>query len=573
MLRACTRYRERIHPFATRAVCAVTLVLALSPAMAAQPPRPIAEFPEKPVLVQLTDGTLMAFFERMEPDGQTVTARTSPDLGRTWAEESRVMVLPREPGGWSLPEAFVDHEGEVHLFFLNDAHTGVILTGEDQRPKAGRLRDRSLDIWHARSRDMRARWEEPQKIWEGYTGALNSVIQTRTGRILLPFSCLTDRTWANRGEGLDAFTFRGQFDSTLVYSDDGGDTWTWPPVRLKTSTPDIVSAYGAVEPVVVELLDGRIWMLFRTQLGRFYESFSPDGAVWSTPMPSAIVSSDSPGGIVRLTDGRLMLFWNNCLRYPYAYGGRQVLHAAVSTDEGQTWRGYREVARDPLCNEPPPPRGDHGTAYPFPIALRDGRAAFVTGQGEGRVVCKVVDPGWLLETRQEEHFAGGLESWSIFGTKGVGPIPHPDRVDAQVLRIRREDANWPACAVWNFPAGAVGNIRLRLQLQPEARGLMVGITDHFSTPFDLEDIFYNLYDISLGPDLLLPGQWHDVELHWDCAERACEVNLDGKTHTRLRQTRDSTTPCYLRLRTMAESAPDSGVLVESVTADVAQPPE
>jgi len=538
------------------------------PLSAAQPPQPIAEFPEKPVLVQLTDGAFLVFFVRMKADGQVVTARTSQDLGATWSEESHVMALSPEAGGWTLPEALVDSEGEVHLFFLNDAHSGVILTGEDQRPKAGRLHERRLDIWHARSRDGRARWEEPKKIWEGYTGALNSVIETHTGRILLPFSCLTNRTWANRGEGLDTFTYRGQFDSTLVYSDDGGETWVWPQVRLKTPTPDIVSAYGAVEPVIVELRDGRIWMLIRTQQGRFYESFSPDGAAWGTPMPSAIVSSDSPGGIVRLTDGRLMLFWNNCLRYPYAYGGRQVLHAAISADEGQTWRGYREVARDPLRNEPPPPRGDHGTAYPFPIALRDGRAAFVTGQGAGRVVCKVVDPEWLTEPRQEERFAEGLYSWSVFGTRGVSLFPHPDRPDARALHIGREDTDWPACAVWNFPAGAAGSIQLRLQLLPDSPGAHIGITDHFSTPFDLEEVFHNLFDVTLGPDVVPPGQWHDIELRWDCGRRACEVLVDSETHVEAHQTRDSVSPCYLRLRTAAETAPDAGFLVESVVSDV-----
>lgn len=556
---------NRFRSLPTHLCCAAILIFVLGRGWAAPaPPQPIAEFPEKPVLVQLTDGSLMAFFVHTEADGQVVTARLSSDLGGTWSDEVRVLALSSEAGGWTLPEVLVDRDGEIHLFFLNDANTGVIRTGEDQRPKAGGLRARRLDIWHTRSRDTRTRWEEPKQIWEGYTGALNSVIQMRTGRILLPFSCLTDRTWSNRGEGLDAFTFRGQFDSTLVYSDDGGNTWTWPPVRLKAPTPDIVSAYGAVEPVVIEMRDGRVWMLIRTQQGRFYESFSPDGAVWTAPMPSRIVSSDSPGGIVRLTDGRLMLFWNNCLRYPYAYGGRQVLHAAVSTDDGQTWQGYREVARDPFRDVPPPPRGDHGTAYPFPIALQDGRAVFVTGQGEGRVLCKVVDPAWLTETRQEEHFAEGLESWSLFGTKGVALVPHPDRPDAQVLRLRHEETGWPACAVWNYPACAAGSIRLRIKIQRESSGVSIGITDHFSTPFDLEDVFCNLYNFTFDPERTPSGQWYDLELRWDCIQRVCRVLVDGNAHAELRQTRDSATPCYLRLRTTAEFEHDAGFLVESV---------
>lgn len=535
---------------------------------APSPPQSIAEFPEKPVLVQLPDDELAAFFVRSAENRQNVVMRSSSDMGKTWSDEAPVLELSPEIGGWNLPEALVDRDGEVHLFFLNDAHTGIISTGEAQRPKAGQLRNKTLNIWHTRSTDKRTRWQEPKQIWEGYTGALNSVVQTRQGRILLPFSCLTDRTWSNRGEGLDAFTFRGQFDSTLVYSDDNGQTWQQPTERLKVPTPDIVSAYGAVEPVVIELLDGRLWMLIRTQLGRFYETFSANGEHWGEPRPSAITSSDSPAGIVRLSDERLVLFWNNCLRYPYAYGGRQVLHAAISSNDGRTWQGFREVARDPLRNEAPPPRGDHGTAYPFPIALHDGRALFVTGQGEGRVACKVIDPAWLTDTHQEEHFTDGLECWSVFGTKGVELLPHPEKAGVRVLTIRKLEKEWPACAVWNFPAGGTGSVRLRIQAQPGFGGLSVGITDHFSTPFDLEDVIYNLFGTTLEPDMLPVGQWCEVALQWDCTNETCRMFIDQTERAALRQTRVSHTPCYLRLRAIESDTQSGGCLIESVVADV-----
>ncbi|MBI2432318.1 MAG: exo-alpha-sialidase [Candidatus Hydrogenedentes bacterium] len=513
----------------------------------------------------------MAFFLRGADQKQIVVARNSADLGQHWTDEAPVLELSLEPGGWALPEALVDRGGELHLFFLNDAHSGIILTGEENRPKTGSMPRMRLDIWHTRSREGRTRWETPKKIWEGYTGALNSVIQMSSGRILLPFSCLTDRTWGKRGEGLDAFTFRGQYDSTLVYSDDG-ETWVQPPVRLKVPTPDIVSAYGAVEPVVIQLKDGRVWMLIRTQQGRFYESFSKDGAVWSEAVPSSITSSDSPGGIVRLTDGRLVLFWNNCQRYPYAYGGRQVLHAAISADEGKTWRGYREVARDSLRNEPPPPSGDHGTAYPFPFSLQDGRVVFVTGQGEAaRVACKVIDPAWLTETEQFDDLSQGLEAWSVFGTKGVELVPHPDRAERKALLVRNAEGGWPACAVWNFPAGAAGTLLVRIRANEGFQGAAIALTDHFSTPFDLEDVFYNMYTFEAAAGSLEPGIWHELALKWDCTARICTVQLDGQVTTELRQTRESQTPCYLRLRANGNDKTDGGFLVESVRADVTTP--
>ena len=93
----------------------------------------------------------------------------------------------------------------------------------------------------------------------------------------------------------------GWAECTLVYSDDAGATWHLSPAALKVPTPNLY-AYGAVEPVVLELEDGRVWMLLRTQLGRLYESFSEAGVVWSRPRPTRLISSDSPVGLVRLPD-------------------------------------------------------------------------------------------------------------------------------------------------------------------------------------------------------------------------------------------------------------------------------
>ena len=65
------------------------------------------------------------------------------------------------------------------------------------------------------------------------------------------------------------------------------------------------------------------------------------------------------------------MLWNNALRHAYANGGRHILHAAISEDEGRTWRGYREIARDPRRNEPPPPTGDHGVSYTIPVLTKE----------------------------------------------------------------------------------------------------------------------------------------------------------------------------------------------------------
>jgi hypothetical protein len=254
--------------------------------------------------------------------------------------------------------------------------------------------------------------------------------------------------------------------------------------------------------------------------------------------------------------------WNNCLRHPYAYGGRQVIHAAISGDEGQTWCGYREIARDPHRNDPPPPHGDFGTGYPYPTPLQDGSLLFTTGQGEGRILMMRLDPDWLCARELEDHFSGGLTDWSVFGTKGVEAATVSGR---QVLRIAKIDDEYPACAVRNFPMGASGTLEMRLLLEAGCGEMLVGIADHFSPPFDQEDIYFNLFNVAIRPgEKFTPAQWHTITLTWSMAERLCRVYLDGNTLATLPLLHESPGPSYLRLRAMTETPNPAGMLVEWV---------
>ncbi len=458
---------------------------------------------------------------------------------------------------------------------MNDRGTHVFTDPFDEGPvsRPG-MADRRLDIWHCRTHDGRRNWQPLKRIWKGYTGALNSSIQLRNGRLVLPFSCLTPRSWKDRGDGLDAFWYVGQLFSTVVFSDDGGDTWEQSSSQLKVHTPSI-GLYGACEPVVLELLDGRVWMLIRTQLGRLYESFSDDGSDWSHSRPTKLISSDSPVGLVRLADDRVVLLWNKCLRFPYAHGGRHVLHAAISEDDGQTWIGHREVARDPLRHQPPPPGGDFGTAYPFPAVMADGRVIVTTGQGKGRIAIVVIDPDWLYGTRQEENFATDLEQWSVFGCRGVELQAHPERQGAQVLSIARTDDQWPAAAVWNFPAGARGTLRLRLCLQEGSSGAQLMLADHFSVPFEPEDVLNASFTVTIAPtgelsggSRLEIGKWCRLQLEWDVGRRLCELSLDGDAIGTLPLLRDSEGVCYLRLKSAATGTETGGLLVEHVDVEI-----
>lgn len=549
------------------------------PTVFAGPVEVLRHFGEMPRVLTIPNGVLIALFISHDgpgvpaaKDDQQVRARYSTDNGDSWGQEKVLFTLPKEAGGFGYWVGMVDGEGEIHLFLLNDRGSGAILPLPEGKKGPSITIHTPLDIWHVRSVGSRKEWEVPKRIWAGRAGDLQSVIQLRSGRIVLPFSYLTDRTWGNRGSGPERFTYYGQFNCGVLYSDDGGDTWVASPDTLKTTAVDL-SAYGPIEPVVVERNDGRVWMLIRTQMGRFYESFSDDGSRWSRPEPSGLLSSDAPAGLLRLQSGELLLLLNSCQRFPYGDGGRHVLHAAISGDDGKTWAGFREVLRDPQQTNGPPPTGDNGVSYPYLTLAPDGRVVFslwVDGTASGRNLYRL-DPHWLRGTDQNERFDNRLDSWSVFGTKGVVLVRHPQNPARQVLSIRKDDLNWSSGAVWNFPAGTQGKLTMKLLLREGFGGIRIGLTDHFSVPFDELAIFHNLINVEIGNDgriadlgaPLVPGRWYDLSLSWDCTQGLCEIAVDKATIGRLKLSRQAEFANYLRLQAMSKD-PDQGLLISEI---------
>jgi hypothetical protein len=528
-------------------------------------PPSMSKLAEAMVMAPLLDGKLIAVLDRAGPDGHQAIARYSSDGGRSWSEPETLFTLPKEMGNWGLHYLLVDHQGELHIFYQADAKT------------AGKgLYEMRLEIYHIGSSNGRKSWTAPVLVRKGYNGSLLSAVELKSGRIILPVCYLTPRTWSNRGNGFDAFTDMGRFSSAIMYSDDGGATWKQAAVELKVPSP-YIGADGIIEPIAMELKDGRVWLLLRTQLGRFFESFSRDGAEWTKPTPTSILSSDSPPSLVRLKDGRMVMLWNNCLRFSYAQGGRHILHAAISADDGRTWHGYREVARNPFVSEPPPPNGDHGVSYTLPVLTNDGEIITpISVGGTGGMWLLRFNPDWLDETSRATDFAAGLDGWSSFGTKGVELITNPDKPNAQALQLRKPDADWLSAAVWNFPNGMKGRLKIRLKLNPGFAGARLGLTDHFSVPFDPEAECYNLFNLNIGADGKLKrteittGQWHTLEFEWNVATSECRVSVDGDLADTLPIQRRTSGVNYLRVTSTAETTDSAGLLIESVDVKTAE---
>lgn len=551
-----------------------TLVnLAATWALAAAPPLDLSDRPVAGPTpnygspgVTLGDGTIESFFRRSLGGHVSIFAMRSQDNGRTWSSPAVLTHLSIER--WGGPMPLVDRDGELH-FVLSKAR------GEGRKPNV----DRFIDLYHLRSAGGRAQWTEPRRIYEGYCGALQGVFQLASGRILVPF--------ADWRPGVPTAPPAGPSVTICLYSDDGGASWHRSRAKLTAPCHEGYngSNYGACEPTVIELAGGRLWMLIRTQDGFLYESFSTDaGASWSEAQRSRFHSSNSPAFPLRLPDGRIVLFWNNCQMPPRVgkdgvYGGRDALHAAVSADEGRTWRGFREVYRDPTRNASPPKDGDRGTAYPHATATRDGKILLVSGQGAERRRRFLVDPDWLLDKSQAESFAN-LDGWHVFKgfgsarrfwrdrTAGARLIPHPDKPGAQVLQVRRPDERDADGAVSNFPAGARGRLFLRLRIENGFGGAQISLTDRMFDPCDDQGERLAPFALEIGPGVdLKPGRWHDLQIAWH--DHRCRVSLDGQPWKTLEPRFSAPNGLsYLRLRSLAAGADPEGLLVESVSVEV-----
>ena len=251
-------------------------------------------------------------------------------------------------------------DGVIHVFYLGFKQwkwKGVNPTDEAQS-----------DMWTTRSRNHGATWSEPQMIFKGYTGASNGAIETRDGHLIVPYSHYVNDP--------------GRLVSQASVSTDGGKTWSL------SHNIDIGGAgdhEGALEPCVIELKDGRVWMLIRTTRKFFWESFSTDGGkTWSEAKATTIDATSAPGHLTRLADGRIALLWNAPPRHNPSNGSsRAELSLAFSSDETASWSKPVIVA----ANYAPAGR----VSYPYLYERQPGELWITTMQGGLRMSVATAD--------------------------------------------------------------------------------------------------------------------------------------------------------------------------------------
>ncbi|MEX2511863.1 MAG: sialidase family protein [Cyclobacteriaceae bacterium] len=388
----------------------------------------------------------------------------------------KVMVLKKNQNGWSEPEEAFQLPGQAYyaLQVVKSENGDLVcvfhLFGKGDQGYKGR----HLDLWVNRRVDNK--WGAPFKIFDGYVGAIRGLKKLESGRLLLSFGkAVPEREAKPPGNERDF----GWNSIQTMYSDDGGLTWASSSNELEIEIDNNkVTRYGAIEPEMIEREDGSVWMLIRTTHGRLFQSISWDqGETWTDPESTDFISSDSPACLLRLNDGRMVIFWNSCQRWDnprsYAMGGREVLHAAISTDDGLTWEGFREVARSPDLEIN---QGDRGTAYPSAEEMENGHIILVTGQGEGKGIYEI-DPDWLGAKIQN------------FGFDNLGRLNQVHGLPVQgdkslVYGIHYPQKNSNGEWVVNFPMADEGTLKVEMYSNPDFETLTFALSDNFSIPAD-----------------------------------------------------------------------------------------
>lgn len=412
----------------------------------------------------------------------------------------------------------------------------------------------------------------------------------------------------------------------LLLSDDDGRSWkviavpTIAPHPISWPDKGMRNEQSVCEPTIAERADGSLWMLLRTATDNLYEAFSEDGGeTWTTPVPSAFFSHKTMPTFHRLTDGRLLLFWSNTAIFPedhreltdkdfrhtkkgrftHGFTNRDVLHAAISADDGKTWAGFRELILSPAINAPnyalgedASVLGDKSVHQSQALNLPEGKVLAAVGQHPECRRLVVFDPDWLLETECADDFGRGLDAWSTFlcvkGVKGFCAydrrpgavlVPHPDRPGRSALRVRRvPDATLLSDvqgAVWNFPAALSGAFEARLRVEPGSRGGLISLLDRWVNPSDRLAHRLAMYNLTIlengrcGYFVLQPGVWHTLRFEWAELERgSCRLAVDGEQVGELRLIRPSVFGIsYVLFQSVDDAADEAGFLVESVRAN------
>jgi len=282
-------------------------------------------------------GTILVGFysggpKEPHPDNFVLYSR-SFDRGLTWTEPEAFVNPPGKTRAWD-PLLWYGPDGKLRFFYQ--------ISEEPDR----------CEIWYQVAEDPDAAevaWSEPVQIKFDYLYAikLNKPLVLSSGTWLLPV--VFPHRWGG-GE----IAGHGVADTWLVgvaRSEDKGRTW-------KRHGELVPPDNWGCENMMVERMDGSVWMLLRTGTGYLWESTSYDGGLtWSPLSRTDIENPNTRFYIGRLSSGRLLLINtpNKETRSP--------LVMFLSEDDGRSWLPGVTLDSRPSVSYPDARQTEDGTIH------------------------------------------------------------------------------------------------------------------------------------------------------------------------------------------------------------------
>jgi len=405
------------------------------------------------------------------------------------------------------------------------------------------------------------------------------------------------------------------YQAEAAYSDDDGKTWTTAHLKQADFVPRMCPGdararwyCNGAEPTVAELSDGTLLIAARTS-GPWHTFYKSDdgGETWSAPYyDKNFWACNTTPNLLTLKDGRLMFIWNNTAPLPTRpaeefpeltnkelqgvwesyFTNRDVLHAAISDDDGKTWHGFREIALNDVRNDADyreqggAPRNGHDRSVHMTSALElpDGKVLLAYGQERVSARICIFDPEWLYETSAREDFSSGFANLSNFlyvrslagGRKGWGGHCNMNRVPGALL-VRDPDTKRGTKAevlqlcrirdprllsdrqgvVWNFPAARKGVLTTECRIDGE--GFQLALCDHWMNPCDEFGPKQSPVVFRLTRKELPQSDWYKVSVEWDFEAAKAALIVNGETISTV--SINDLPPSglsYLHLQTLAE---------------------
>lgn len=398
------------------------------------------------------------------------------------------------------------------------------------------------------------------------------------------------------------------------YSDDDGKTWK---ASNRSKVPDLIPNIwqtGSVEPSFIELNDGRIWMVMRNSNDRLWQSFSTDkGETWSKAMPTNIYCGPNSWiTLKRLSTGEILMVWNNAMSpHPsmtsdkWNFLNRDLLHVAISSDEGKNWTGFRELWLDRMRNssEYANHPGDKGMNESKVAETKQGNVLIACGQAPKHRAFILLDPDWIYQKSNYNDFSDGLKQWSVqkiiyrspqytrkfhynYNRKqGAKLIDHPDKNGKKVLHIRcPHDTSLISQrdgAVWNFPSGKSGNFETRIMLKKGFKGASIHLNDRWFQPTDYQGRDKAMFSLTIPANgTLFDGskmekeKWNTIKMEWKDVDNRkssyCYIYLNGVKLSQNIPLKNISPHgiSYVRFRSDAMHPDKKGIFVEYVKSNV-----